>query len=180
MAVLFDFVPLLIFLGIFVYTKDLLLGVIALMIVMPISFLVKWRMTGKFDKMLFWSIVFLLAFGGISLALDDPLFIKWKPTVFYWAAAVVFLASQYLGKKTIAQRIFENVGDMPDDKWPLLNLAWVVFLAIAGVLNLYVVYNFSELFWANFKVFGLTGITFVFIIAQTFWMIQYIEDDEQD
>ena len=62
----------------------------------------------------------------------------------------------------------------------MLNIAWVLFFAAAGVLNLYVAYNFSEAFWVKFKVFGFTGITFAFIIIQMIWLMKYLKNEADE
>jgi intracellular septation protein len=47
---------------------------------------------------------------------------------------------------------------------------WVVFFIIAGGLNIYVAYSFSEPVWVKFKVFGLLALTLIFVIVQAIWM----------
>jgi len=59
-----------------------------------------------------------------------------------------------------------------------LNLAWAVFFAAMGLLNLYVAYNYDESDWVNFKLFGATGLMFVFIIAQGLMLAKYVEEKE--
>jgi intracellular septation protein len=54
--------------------------------------------------------------------------------------------------------------------WRKLNLAWVGFFVVAGVLNLYVAYRYSEATWVNFKLFGLMGLTLAFALAQGYWI----------
>ena len=54
--------------------------------------------------------------------------------------------------------------------WQRLNFAWIAFFALMGVLNLYVAYTFSTSTWATFKVFGVTGLMLVFMLAQGFYI----------
>ena len=176
MQMLVDFFPLLLFLGAFLYTGDLFVGLQVLMVAMPLSFMIKWWITKKIDKILLGSTVVLLIMGSVSLVTKNANFLLWKPTVFYWILSVVFLGSQFIGEKPISQRFFSSVGEMPLAQWRKLNVAWVVFFAAAGVLNLYVAMNYSQETWAYFKVFGFTGITFVFIIAQVFWLTRHMKE----
>ena len=44
------------------------------------------------------------------------------------------------------------------------------FFVVSGAANLYVAYNFPENFWVNFKLFGLLGLTIVFVLAQAAWL----------
>jgi intracellular septation protein len=60
--------------------------------------------------------------------------------------------------------------------WLRLNLLWVVFFAAMGVLNLLVVYNFDTETWVNFKLFGMLGLTFAFVIAQSFYLARHMEN----
>ena len=177
MQLLVDFIPLLLFLGTYLRTDSIFDALLVLMIAMPAAFLIKWRLTRKIDKMLLGSTVLLLVFGSATLLFRNPLFLYWKPTAFYWLAAAVFLGSQYVGDKTIVERIFASVGEMATDHWGRLNVAWVVFFVLSGILNLYVAFNYSEKFWVKFKVFGLMALTFVFMIGQTFWIASLIGDD---
>ena len=75
----------------------------------------------------------------------------------------------------MAQRLFNlveglNVEVISPRNWNLLNAAWIVFFVVAGLLNIFVAYNFSEKTWGAFKTFGLMGITFVFLLGQTLWI----------
>jgi intracellular septation protein len=97
--------------------------------------------------------------------------VYWKPTVLNWAIAVVFLGSQWIGKKTIAQRMLGAAADLSHQQWIRLNQIWVGFFLIVGGINLYVAYNFSEAFWVKFKLFGLLGLTLVFVIIQSIWLM---------
>lgn len=178
MQFLVDFLPLLVFFGSYVYSNDIFVALQVLMVAMPISFLIKWWITRKIDKLLLGSTVLLLVMGSVTLFYRDPIFLYWKPTVFYWLAATAFLASQFIGEKPLAQRIFDHLGEMAAKQWRLLNFAWVVFFSCAGFLNLYVAFNFSEDFWVKFKVFGFTAITFLFIIAQVVWLMKNMKEKE--
>ena len=99
MQILVDFFPLLLFLGAYLYSDDIFVALQILMIAMPVSFLIKWWITRKIDKMLLGSTVVLLIMGSATLVFRNPVFLYWKPTVFYWIAAIAFLASQFVGER---------------------------------------------------------------------------------
>ena len=184
MNFLFEFLPLILFLGAFFY-KDIYFALIVLMIAMPIGFAIKFLRTRTFDKMYFWSTIFLLAAGTLTLYFRNPYFLYWKPTVFYWAIAAVFLGSFWVGDQPLVRRFFGLVEGMQLDKispqqWNRLNLAWVLFFVAAGLLNIYVAYSFSEATWVNFKVFGLMALTFVFMLVQTFWIANLLGSESID
>jgi len=41
-------------------------------------------------------------------------------------------------------------------------------------------YNYSEETWVNFKLFGMMGLTLVFVFAQAFYLGRYMETDEEN
>jgi intracellular septation protein len=181
---IFEFFPLLLFLGTLLL-KDIYSAVVVLMISMPIGLLIKRVRTGSLDKMYMWSTVFALFFGALTLYFRNPYFTYWKPTAFYWAVGIAFLISTWVGEKTLAQRFFGlveglNLEKIDPTQWRKLNLVWVLFFALSGVLNIYVAYNFSEKTWATFKVFGLMGLMFVFVLGQTLWIANIIGFDEDE
>jgi len=184
MTQLIEFLPLMLFLGAFFY-KDIYFALVVLMIAMPIALVVNFIRTRKFDKMYFWSTILLLIGGALTLYFRNPMFLYWKPTVFYWAVAIAFFGSQYFASAPFAQKFFGLIDGLNLEKisaaqWLKLNLAWVAFLVIAGILNIYVAFNFEQATWVKFKVFGLTALAFVFIIGQTFWIVNLIGDDEAE
>ena len=139
MQVLFEFLPLILFLGAYLY-KGIYFAIATLMIAMPIGFVITYVRTKEVDKMYMWSTIFLLVFGGAALYFRNADFIYWKPTAFYWAVAVAFLVSQWIGEKPLVRRFLELSGELPTDKidagsWRRLNLIWVVFFAAMGIAN---------------------------------------------
>lgn len=184
MNLLFEFLPLFLFLGAFLY-KGIYFALVVLMIAMPIGLLVKYIRTKTLDKMYLWSTVFLLIAGGLTLYFRNPLFLYWKPTAFYWVVAVAFLGSQFFGEVPLVQRFFGLVDGLSLEQisasqWKKLNVVWVLFFIVAGILNIYVAYNFEQATWVKFKVFGLMALTFVFMLGQTLWIANLIGDDDAD
>ena len=69
---------------------------------------------------------------------------------------------------------------LPEPIWTRLNLSWVVFFSLLGLLNLYVVYNYDTDTWVNFKLFGLMGLTIAFVIGQGIYMARHILPDDEN
>ena len=138
-----------------------------------------WLQHRRFEKMHLVTLVILIIFGGLTLMLRDPLFIKWKPTVVNWLFGVVFMGSQFIGKRTLVERMMSQAVSAPAAVWVRLNWAWVIFFFAVGFINLYVAYTFSEDTWVNFKLFGLMGLTLVFVFAQAFYLSRYMETGEE-
>ncbi|MGB5305736.1 MAG: septation protein A [Gammaproteobacteria bacterium] len=139
-----------------------------------------WLQHRRFEKMHLITLVILVVFGGLTLTLRDPVFIKWKPTVVNWLFGAVFMGSRFIGKRTLVERMMSQAVAAPAAVWARLNWAWVVFFFAVGVINLYVAYTYSEETWVNFKLFGLMGLTLVFVFAQAFYLSRYMEADEED
>jgi intracellular septation protein len=169
MQLFLDYLPILVFFGAYFY-KDIYFATAILMVVMPIVLVLQWVLTRKFNKMYAASTVLVLVLGGATLALHNPLFLFWKPTVLNWAIAIVFLGSQFIGAKPIVQRMMESAADLTTDQWRKLNQIWVAFFVVVGALNIYVAYTYSEPTWVKFKLFGMLGLTLVFVVLQTIWL----------
>lgn len=182
MHVLFEFLPLILFLAAYAF-KGIYFALGVLMVAMPIGLAVKYFSTGKLDRIYLWSTVFLLIAGAATFYFDNPKFLYWKPTVFYWVMALAFLVSNWLGEKPLVRRFFDLASDLPTSNlslrsWQGLNLVWVLFFVAMGVINIYVAYNFPEAFWVKFKVFGLMGLTIVFMLAQSFWLFSKLDQTD--
>ncbi|HTS52707.1 MAG TPA: septation protein A [Burkholderiales bacterium] len=132
----------------------------------------------RVDNMLWISLGIIVAMGGATLALRDPTFIKWKPTVLYWTFAVVLLGAELILKKNVIRTMMQEQLSLPDSVWARLNLSWVVFFALMGAANLYVAYNYSESTWVNFKLFGGIGLMLAFIILQGLMLSRFIENEQ--
>ncbi|HEY2591562.1 MAG TPA: septation protein IspZ [Steroidobacteraceae bacterium] len=125
------------------------------------------------------SAALVFVFGTATLLLHNRRYIEWKPTVFFWLAAAAFLASFWIGKRPLVARLLgpaiDPSGTLPERLWRRLNALWVAFYAVLGVVNIEVAYHASERTWVNFKVFGLTLATALFIFAQVLWLARLAE-----
>jgi intracellular septation protein len=184
MPLLIDFLPIVLFFAAYFITYDFFTALVVIMIAAPIAFALQWFLTKTFNKISAVSTILVIVLGGGALLLDNKMIFLWKPTVFYWLAAVAFLGSQFFGAKPFIQRLMDTASqtagsklELAKEQWAKLNLAWVVFFMIAGGLNIYVAYNYSEATWVKFKLIGLMGLTFVFIIAQSIWLAKQMPED---
>ena len=132
---------------------------------------------GKVENTQWLTLGLLAVFGGLTLALRDPTFIKWKPTVVNWLFAAAFLFSQIFMRRSLLRRMMDHAIALPDAAWLRLNTAWVTFFFGMGVLNLYIAYNYSEQTWVNFKLFGFLGLTLAFMLAQGFYLARHMQTD---
>jgi intracellular septation protein len=140
-----------------------------------------WRQHHRLENMHLITLGLLVVLGGATLVFQDDTFIKWKPTAVNWLFALVFLGSHFIGGKPLIRRMMEKAVTLKEEKvWTWLNMSWVVFFIAMGVLNLYVAFTFSTDFWVNFKLFGLMGLTVLFVIGQAFFLTRYIEEPETE
>ena len=169
MQLLVDYIPIVVFILAYFY-KDIFFATAVLMAAMPVVLLLQWLMTKKVNKIYVASTALVLVLGGATLAFRNPTFLYWKPTVLNWLFAIVFIGSQWIGEKTIVQRMLGKAAELNPKQWIRLNQIWVTFFIIVGGVNLYVAYNFSEAFWVKFKLFGMLGLTLVFVVIQSIWL----------
>jgi len=179
MKFLFDFFPILLF-----FAAYHLYGIYAATAVAMVASVVQigagWLLWRKVERMHWISAGLIVFFGGMTLILHNPLFIMWKPTILNWLFALVFLGSAWIGSKPLVQRMMEHVIQVPREIWHRVNWAWVAFFFVSGVVNILVAYQFSQTTWVNFKLFGLMGMTFVFMILQGLYLGMYAERVEAE
>lgn len=138
-----------------------------------------WLKHRRFDNSQLLTFFIILVFGGATLYLQDETFIKWKPTIINWLFALACLLSQFIGKKPLIKLMMSGSLKLADTIWTKLNTLWAAFFCLQGALNLYVIYNFDTDTWVNFKLFGMLGLTVLFIIAQGLYLMKHIEEPEQ-
>ncbi|QOJ31471.1 MAG: septation protein A [Gammaproteobacteria bacterium] len=176
MQSLIDLLPVVLFYVAYKFS-DFRTAIAVMMVAMTLQVALTWLITRRVHRMTLISAGLVVGLGGISLLLRNELIFKWKPTILFWVFAIVFLGSQFIGAKPIAQRFVESASkdalSIPADDWRTLNIMWVAFFALVGALNLYVAYSFPEDVWVNFKLFGLTGLTLLFALVQAFWLSRH-------
>lgn len=146
-----------------------------------------WIMTRKFEKMHLFSLALITVLGGLTIMFGNPDFVKWKPTVLNWLFAAVFFVSFFIGEKTLVERAMGNQIELPEAVWNRLNIAWVVFFIISGAANLYVAFYYALALdektrmdtWVDFKLFGLMGLTLIFIILQAIYLTRHISEEDE-
>ena len=131
---------------------------------------------GKVDKMLWISLGLVVVFGGLTLVFQNEAFIKWKPTILYWVFAVSLAFSALTLKKNPMKAMLGEQLTLPEAVWGKVNLSWIAFFAVMGVLNLFVAFNFPTDTWVNFKLFGGMGLMLVFVLGQGLLLSKYIEE----
>jgi len=205
MKILFDFLPIALFFGMFKYAegnKDwaastatdwlgfmvsggvvgpaeapVLLATVVVIIATLAQILWLKARGRKVDTMLWVSLGLVTALGSATIYFHSESFIKWKPTVLYWVMGASLLVGQLVFKKNGIKSLMGAQMSLPDPVWRTVNFSWVAFFAVMGLVNLWVAFNFSTSTWVNFKLFGGMGLMLVFILAQAFFLNKYIKPD---
>jgi intracellular septation protein len=183
-----DFIPILLF---FIAYKqyDIYVATAVVIVASILQAAFVYMTEKRIPAMLLASTALIVLMGGATLLLQDELFIKWKPTLINWLFALVFIGSLYIGQKPLLTRMMgDHFPNLPLPMWQRMSWIWATFFTAVGIINLWVAYNFDTDTWVNFKLVGLLGLTLVFIIAQSFYMMhlnnQYpdpiTENNEQD
>jgi intracellular septation protein len=175
MKLLFDLFPILLFFiayklaGIYIAT---IVAIFASTLEVFYTY-VRYR---RFETLQLVTMGLILVLGGATLWLHNELFIKWKPTLVNWLFGLFFLGSEFFGKEPFIQRLMKSQITLPSGIWISLNRAWSIFFLAMGFINLYVVYHFDTNTWVNFKLFGMMGLTFVFVILQAIFLSRHIKN----
>jgi intracellular septation protein len=174
MQALLELAPLLAFFvayhfgGIYVATGVLMAG-------MAVLLAVDYLLRRKISPMHALSAVLVFGLGAATLLLHDKHFIQLKPTILFWVAGLAFLASFWIGKQTLTERLFsaalQGQVRVPESLWRRMNTLWIVFYGLLGEANLLVAKYASEQTWVYSKI-ALTVVTFVFAIAQVLYLVK--------
>lgn len=164
MAMLLEFLPIVAFFVTLKFTDVFVATIVA--VVATIGAALYQRATkGKVEPMTLVSCALMVVFGGLTLALHDETFVKWKPTVLMVLFAAAFVGSRFIGEKPLAQRMLGKAFEAERPVWLRVNDGLALFfLGVAG-LNLWVAYSFSTDTWATFKLFGLIGLNFAAVLV---------------
>jgi intracellular septation protein len=138
-----------------------------------ISLLVTWVLTHTIPIMPLVSGVVVIIFGGLSLWFHNDTFIKMKPTIVYTLIGCVLLGGLAFGRSFIGY-LFDQAFRLDAEGWRKLTFRWALFFLFCAMLNeivwrgLAAAYpkELADEYWATFKIFGFTGLTFVFVLSQ--------------
>jgi intracellular septation protein len=95
--------------------------------------------------------------------------------VLYWAFALILAVGKLAFRRDFIAAVLRGI-DMPAQAWTRVTWGWAAFLAVMGVLNLYVAFNFPTATWVNFKVWGATGLCLLFAVVQALFLARHVTD----
>jgi intracellular septation protein len=131
-----------------------------------VSLAIHYALVRKLPIMPLVSGVVVIVFGGLTLALQDELFIKLKPTIVNTMFSLVLLGGLYFRKPLLAI-VLDSMFDLTEEGWRKLTLRWALFFFVLAILNEIVWRTQTTDFWVSFKLFGIMPLTVAFALAQT-------------
>ena len=184
-----EFLPLVLFFGAYqmngetisvgewLYAFDGIYSATAVLMFSSVAVLfVAFVLERRLDKRLMWMTVAILVFGAATLIFRDQRFVQWKPTVFNWVLALVFLASQFVGDKNLLQRFLGQQLVLPRAVWGRLNLLYVAHFSVVGALNLFVAYRYEEAFWVSYKLYSSLGFTIALMALTVLLLFPHLKN----
>jgi intracellular septation protein len=150
-----------------------------LMVAVSIALAINYWLEKKLPVMPIVTGVMVLVFGGLTLILQDELFIKIKPTIVNTLFAATLLGGLFFGRSLI-KLVMEHAIQLPDFAWRALTWRYAFLFAFLAVLNEVIWRNFSTDFWVAFKVWGVFPITLIFTMAQLPYISKHQIDQGTD
>ena len=161
-----DFGPLLIFFTIYFNNNDLKLAIPPFIIATLIALAVVYVLEKRIPMVPLTSGILITAFGGLTLYFDNKIFFYMKPTIINLLFAGVLFFGKFFTQKPLLKIFFQNALNLENDGWKILNQRWILFFLFVAILNESIWRTQSEMFWVNFKVWGLIPISFIFAVSQ--------------
>ena len=160
---LLDFGPLLLFFGANYLYSDLMLSVKVLVVATIVSLAASWVLERRISMMAAFGCAALVFFAGLTLYFDNELFIKIKPTILTLMFAAAIAGGRAMGRNPLAAIMGSQV-KLTNDGWRIMSWLWVAMFACSALANEIAWRTLSTDSWVTFKVFGLTGISFGFVL----------------
>ena len=155
-------------LGVFFFANnrfDIFTATAAFMVAVTVSLAANYALERRLPAMPLVTGVFVMVMGGLTLYLQDDLFIKIKPTITNLLFAGILLGG-LAGGKLFLRYVFGAAFRLENAGWRILTIRWSLFFVFLAVVNEIVWRNFDTDTWVNFKVFGIMPLTFIFALAQ--------------
>lgn len=178
MKQLIEFIPLILFFIVYKSygVQEAALVLVAATAVQILLFKVLYKKVEKNQWIMGGAVVF---FGLLTAYFNDLAFLKWKVTIVNLIFAAVLLVSQFVFHKPLIQALLGKELKLPQAVWAKLNLGWSGFFIFCAAVNVVISEFFSDDVWANFKVFGLTGLSLLAILGTGIFLYPYLKQQEE-
>lgn len=135
------------------------------MVVALLALIYSYFKTKKIPGILLFTTAIIMITAGLTVFSGNPIFFYMKPTIINALFGILAIGGALLGKNLLKLLIGEAF-QLPDDKWNTLAIRWGLFFFFMAALNEVIWRNFSEPFWVNFKLWGMTPLTLIFTMSQ--------------
>lgn len=173
-----DYGPLAAFFAVY-WLSDLMTATLAIMIATGIALVLSFWIERRIPPMPLLTAVVVGVFGGLTLWLEDETFFKMKPTIVQLLFAAVLFGG-LLFKRPLLKPLLASAWPLDDAGWVKLSSRFAWFFIAMAILNEAVWRTQSTDFWVTFKVFGIMGLTFVFVASQVFFMRAHMAPLEEE
>jgi intracellular septation protein len=160
-----DYGPLAVFFASYL-AFGLMAATAALIAVSLVALLLAWLLERRVPLVPLITAAIVAVFGGLTLWLQDEIFIKMKPTIVQAVFALVLLGGLAFGRPLLKPLLGAVMPPMSERAWRQFTLRYGLFFVAMAGLNELVWRTQSTDFWVTFKVFGLPGLTILFILTQ--------------
>ena len=157
---LIEYGPLILFF-IVNYATGILWATAALVLATVIALTLSWVLDRHIPMMTLLGGIAVTFFGGLTWVLDDPFYIKIKPTVISLLIAVILIGGQLAGRNPLKAMLGSKL-QLSDTGWRQVTWMWAAMFATSAGANELAWRMLSDDGWVTFKLFGLTGISVVF------------------
>ena len=191
MKQLLEFLPLVLFFGAYQMDGEIVTvgswshtfdGIFSATAVLMASSVISWLLASALSRQnqrrLMWMAIAVVVFGAATLILRDQRFIQWKPTVFNWVLAAVFLGSQFVGERNLPQRLLGNQLSLTRQVCTRLNMLFIGNFTFVGALNLVVAYRYDEAFWVAYKLYSAFGFSVVVALLAFLIVAPHLKEHE--
>ncbi|MBX7230059.1 MAG: septation protein A [Burkholderiaceae bacterium] len=134
----------------------------------------------KVTPLLWMSLIVIVVFGGLTIALHDENFIKWKPTVLYSLAASALLLWLFGFKKNLLQWLLGAQLQLPQPVWNRLAQMWAGMFYLLAAGNAFVALHFPTEVWVSWRTFGITGALLAFTIIVAIYLSKHLKTEIKD
>lgn len=159
-----DYGPILAFFVAF-KVSGLMTATVVLMIATIVATAILYIGTRRLAVVPLITLLVVGVFGGLTLWLQNDTFIKMKPTVIQGLFALILFGGLLMNKPLI-RYVVGGALQLDEAGWRRLSFRFGCFFAAMAGLNEIVWRTQSTDFWVDFKVFGIIGLTLVFILSQ--------------
>ncbi len=175
-ATLLEIGPLILFFAV-TAKWEIRTGTVVFMIATAIAVPCYRWMEGRWPIMPMIGGFFVLVFGGLTIYLDNSIFIKLKPTIVNCLFGLILGGGLLILKRPLLKPIFGAAFQLTDEGWRKLTFRWALFFFLLAIVNELAWRNLSDATWAASKAFVSFPLTMVFAFFQIPLLKRYWEGD---